>query len=62
MTYAQLMYELWIKTGPKPALKDIHRITPSLRGPYVGGFRPNIPLNFNKIRYFSTKSGPTTTT
>jgi hypothetical protein len=41
------MYELWIKTGLKPALKDIHRITPSFRGPYVGGFRPNIPLNFN---------------
>jgi len=62
MTYAQPMYELWIKTAPKTGQKDIHRIAPSLRGPFTGGFGPNIPFDFNQIRYFSTKSGPTTTT
>jgi hypothetical protein len=56
------MYELWIKKAQKTGLKDIHRITPSLKGPFTGGFRPSIPFNFNQIRYFSTKSGATTTT
>jgi hypothetical protein len=62
MTYAQSLRKLWIKKAPTAPLKDIHRFNPRLRACFTGGFEVIFPLYFNKIRYFSTKSGPTITT
>lgn len=62
MTYAQPMGNLWIKSTPRRGLKDIHRITPKLRPCFTGGFEALFSFKTNHLTYFSTKSGPTTTT
>jgi hypothetical protein len=62
MTYAQPMCSLWIKRDGCNPLKDIHRFNPRLKGCFTGGFEAIFSLHINDLMYFSTKSGPTTTT
>ena len=62
MSYAQPKGNLWIKRGLGTGFKDTHRITPRLRPCFTGGFEALIPFVTNHLTYFSTKSGPTTTT
>jgi hypothetical protein len=62
MSYAQPKGNLWIKRGLGTGFKDTHRITPRLRPCFTGGFEALILFVTNHLTYFSTKSGPTTTT